>query len=145
LLGHLFEKVFVPVAVHAELTDTRTPEMVRRRVLSLPAWFEVGAVQESGETVFPVTLHQGEREAILLAEALDSDVLLVDEQIGRTIALSRNLPLLGTLGVLERADTLGFVTDFPHILENLKASGFFIAEVLEQELLQRHRTRCGTQ
>jgi predicted nucleic acid-binding protein len=145
LLGHLFEKVFVPVAGHAELTDTRTPEMIRRRVLSLPAWFEVGAVQESGETVYPVTLYQGEREAILLAEALDSDVLLIDEQIGRTIALSRNLPLSGTLGVLERADTLGFVTHFPHILENLKASGFFIAEVLEQELLQRHRTRCGIQ
>jgi hypothetical protein len=37
LLGQLFEKVLVPVAVHGELTDTRTPELVRRRVLSLPA------------------------------------------------------------------------------------------------------------
>jgi len=143
LLGQLFEKVFVPGAVHAELTDMRTPEVVRHRVLSLPAWFEVRAVQESGETVFPATLHQSEREAILLAEALRSDVLLIDEQIGRTIALSRNLPLSGTLGVLERADTLGFVTDFPQILKNLKASRFFIAEVLEQELSQRHRARRG--
>ncbi len=41
LLGQLFEKVFVSVAVHEELTDSRTPETVRRRVLSLPAWFEV--------------------------------------------------------------------------------------------------------
>jgi predicted nucleic acid-binding protein len=41
LFGQLFEKVFVPAAVHAELTDARTPEKVRRRVFSLPAWFEV--------------------------------------------------------------------------------------------------------
>ena len=27
LLGKLFEKVFVPLAVHEELTDARTPEM----------------------------------------------------------------------------------------------------------------------
>jgi len=141
LLGQLFEKVFVPLAVHAELTDSRTPELVRRRVLSLSAWFEVLAVQETTGTIFPVTLHQGEREAILLAEELRSDVLLIDEQIGRTIALSRNLPLSGTLGVLERADTIGLVLDFPQILRNLKLSGFFIADSLEQELLQRHRSR----
>jgi predicted nucleic acid-binding protein len=45
---------------------------------------------------FSVTLHRGEREAIALAESLRSDVLLIDEQIdeqtGRAVALSRNLP-----------------------------------------------------
>jgi predicted nucleic acid-binding protein len=144
LLGRLFEKVFVPAAVHEELTEARTPENVRRRILALPAWFEVRTVQESHTTVFPVTLHRGEREAILLAETLRADVLLIDEQIGRTIAMGRNLPLSGTLGVLERADTMGLVTDFPQVLKQLKASGFFITEALEQQLLQRHRTRETT-
>ncbi len=144
LLGQLFENVYVPVAVHAELTETRTPEIVRRRVLSSPAWFEVRAVQPTGRNVFPVTLHEGEREAILWAEELRSDVILIDEQIGRTIALSRNLPLSGTLGVLERADTVGLLKDFPQVLKDLKASGFFIAGVLEQELLQRQRSRRAT-
>ena len=143
LLGQLFEKVFVPVAVHEELTDARTPETVRRRVLALPAWFEVRKVQETQTTMFPVTLHRGEREAILLAEALRADVFLIDEQVGRTIALSRNLPLSGTLGVLEQADRTGFVSDFPQVLQRLKASGFFITEALEQQLLGRRRAREG--
>ena len=143
LLGQLFEKVFVPVAVRDELTDAKTPETVRRRVLALPAWFEVRTAQETQKTTFPVTLHRGEREAILLAEALHADVLLIDEQVGRTIALSRNLPLSGTLGVLERADRMGFVSDFQQVLQRLKASGFFITEALEQQLLERHRTRRG--
>jgi predicted nucleic acid-binding protein len=144
LLGRLFEKVIVPGAVHGELTDTRTPALVRRRVSSLPAWFEVRVVEETPQSTFPATLHQGEREAILLAEALQPDVLLIDEQIGRTIALSRNLPLSGTLGVLERADSVGLVTDFKQILKDLKSSGFFIAEALEQELSQRHIARHRT-
>src|SRR5712692_2862339 len=107
LLGQLFEKVIVPAAVHEELTEARTPEDIRLRVLSLPAWYEVRTVKETHASTFPVTLHRGEREAILLAETLPADMLLIDEQIGRTIALSRNLPLSGTLGVLERADTTG--------------------------------------
>jgi predicted nucleic acid-binding protein len=110
LLGQLFEKVFVPVAVHEELTEARTPEIVRRRVLSLPALFEVRALEESHTSPFPAELHRGERQAILLTEELRVDMLLIDEQIGRTIALSRNLPLSGTLGVLERADKMGFVS-----------------------------------
>ena len=71
-------------------------------------------------------------------------MLLIDEQIGRTIALSRNLPLSGTLGVLEQADRTGFASDFPQILQRLKASGFFITEALEQQLLERHGTRRGS-
>jgi predicted nucleic acid-binding protein len=141
LLGQLFEKVFVPVAVHEELTDAKTPETVRSRVNSMPGWYEIRTVQETQRTTFPVPLHRGEREAILLAEVLHADVLLIDEQIGRMIALSRNLPLSGTLGVLERADTMGFVGDFPQVLRRLKASGFFIGESLEQHLLKRHYKR----
>jgi predicted nucleic acid-binding protein len=106
-----------------------------RRVLALPAWFEVRTVQESQKTTFPFTLHRGEREAILLAETLHADVLLIDEPIGRNIALSRNLQLGGTLGVLERADRMGFVSDFQQVLQRLSASGFFITEALEQQLL----------
>jgi predicted nucleic acid-binding protein len=96
LLGELFEKVFAPIAVYEELTDARTPEVVRRCVESLPEWFEVRLVKEEPPVQFPVTLHRGERQAIQLAEALQADVLLIDEQVGRAIALSRNVPFSGT-------------------------------------------------
>lgn len=141
LLGQLFEKVFVPTAVLEELTDAKTPVNVRQKVLALPAWFEVRIVNQHPATTWPVTLHRGEREAILLTEALRPDVLLIDEQVGRVIALNRNLPLSGTLGVLERADSIGLVKDFPQLLQDLRTNGFFIAEALEQQLLRRHQLR----
>jgi predicted nucleic acid-binding protein len=141
LLGQLFEKVFVPVAVHEELTDSRTPENVRARIIAMPDWLEIRNVQETRTATLPVTLHRGERQAILLAEEMRADVLLIDEQIGRMIALSRNLPLSGTLGILERADRMGFVSDFRNVLQRLKTSGFFLGETLERHLLERHRKR----
>ena len=127
LLGGLFDKVYIPIGVHEELTDPKTPEVVRRRILSLPTWLEIRAVREVNTAEFPVTLHRGEREAILLAETLRADVLLIDEQIGRTIAMKRSIPLSGTLGVLERADLMSFLDDFPQVLKQLKAGGFFIS------------------
>jgi predicted nucleic acid-binding protein len=58
LLEKLFEKVFVPVAVHEELTDAKTPVIVGRCVACLPAWFEVRTVDETRPTAFPVPLHR---------------------------------------------------------------------------------------
>ena len=57
-------------AVHDELTEARTPEKVRRCVLSLPAWYKVQKAPENQTTAFPITLHRGEREGtpeVLLA------------------------------------------------------------------------------
>jgi predicted nucleic acid-binding protein len=141
LLGQLFEKVFIPTAVFDELTEARTPDKVRHRILAPPAWLEVHAVRENPATALPVTLHRGERESILLAEMIRADVLLINEHAGRTIASSRRLPLSGTLGVLERADTQGLVSNFSQTLEQLRASGFYITDVLQQLLLQRHLWR----
>jgi len=140
LFGRLFEKVLVPIGVHKELTDSRTPEIVRSFVLCRPSWLEVRTVPDTG-AAFPVSLHRGEREAILLAEAVHADVLLIDEQIGRTVARSRHIPLSGTLGVLERADVMGFIDDFPQVLRQLKDGGFFIDDSLKTQLLDRHARR----
>lgn len=140
LLHELFTTLLIPRGVQQELTDARTPDRVRRRVSAI-SWIEVRTVTETQSKPFPSTLHRGEREAILLAELLQPDVLLIDEQLGRTVALNRGVPVSGTLGVLERADLTGLVSDFPQLLKDLKQSGFFITPSLEELLLRRHMLR----
>lgn len=140
LLNALFTKFVIPRGVLEELTDDRTPKLVRSKVLLLP-WLEVQSVSRPVTDPFPHGLHKREHEAILLAETLQPDVLLIDEHFGRSIALNRKLPVSGTLGVLERADLQGLITEFPQLLKNLKQSGFFIAASLEEHLLKRHNLR----
>lgn len=55
--------------------------------------------------------------------------------------MNRGIPLSGTLGVLERADLMSFLDDFPQVLKQLKVGGFFISGSLEHQLLQRHNAR----
>ena len=114
---------------------------MRHRILARPVWLEVRAVPETQAIAFPLILHRGERESILLMEALRADFLLIDEHAGRTIAFSRKLSLSGTLGVLEQADEQGLVDDFSHPLQQLKANRFYISDTLEKQLLQRHIER----
>ncbi|HEX5424836.1 MAG TPA: hypothetical protein VFW94_14910 [Candidatus Acidoferrales bacterium] len=140
LLGLIFETVLVPVAVRAELMDAKTPENVRRWITSPPPWVEFRTVPESRD-VLPVRLHAGERESILLAEAVRADVLLIDELAGRTIAMDRKLSVSGTLGLLERADTVGLLKDFEGTIKKLRESGFFIGGALQELLMERHRWR----
>jgi predicted nucleic acid-binding protein len=60
-------------------------------------------------------LDPGEREAIQLASELSADLLLMDDREGRLFALRRQLPVTGTLGVLERADLVGLLSDLDGI------------------------------
>lgn len=82
----------------------------------------------------------GEREAIILVEELNADVLLMDERIGREAALKRNISVIGTLGILERAAEKGLL-DFSEVLQKLKINGFFIAPNLEKDFLERDNKR----
>jgi predicted nucleic acid-binding protein len=57
LLGRLFERVLAPMAVRDELTDSRTPEGVRRWMSSPPAWLEIRVVDRADDAIFATSLH----------------------------------------------------------------------------------------
>jgi predicted nucleic acid-binding protein len=144
LLPILFGKVIVPRGVHEELIHKGTPHQVSRFFQFAPDWYRVQESPGVRASLFHASLGRGEREAILLAKFLQADLLLIDDQLGRQAARSRNLVISGTLGVLESADQHGLLTDFPQSIERLKQSGFFLSDTLEREVLLRHRMRRGT-
>lgn len=139
VLPELLGKVVIPFAVFQELQSDKTPETVKEFIANLPEWLEVRQAQ----ILFYPDLDEldiGEREAIILAEELKADVLLMDERSGREAALKRNLPVVGTLGILERAAEKGLI-DFAKTLQTLKVNGFFIAPRLEKDFLERDAIR----
>lgn len=139
VLPELLGKVIIPSAVFQELQSDKTPAIVKEFIANLPEWLEVRQVRILFDTDLD-ELDIGEREAIILAEELNADVLLMDERSGREAALKRSLPVVGTLGILERAAEKGLI-DFAETLQKLKVNGFFIASRLEKDFLERDAIR----
>ena len=85
-------------------------------------------------------LDPGEREAILLAQELQADLVLVDDQDARAEATRRALTTMGTLRVFELAAERGLV-DLPMLLTQLRAARFYMTQEMVQELLARDAAR----
>jgi len=142
LLGALFEDVVLPRAVVAELLSEGAPAAVRDWVRSPPKWVRIEAAEESAlASLHEPHLHPGESEAIVLAELLKADYLLMDERYGRRVAHSRGIPVVGTLGILEKGDERGMIADFPARLKLLGETSFFVTDALTNALLLRHQER----
>ena len=103
-LPSLFSRIHIPRAVHEELRVSDAPPAVRCWAATPPGWLYVQTPSANVLRV-PAALHAGETEAILLAQEIGADVLLIDELDGRAAARAHGLTVIGTLGVLELADS----------------------------------------
>jgi predicted nucleic acid-binding protein len=137
VLPALFSHIIVPFCVQQELLHSSTPELVKKWVLSPPAWIEI----------VPVTnarmihgLHKGESEALQLALQMKASRILIDDLDGPTAARRLGLNVVGTIGVLERAAEKGIV-QLQTALDNLRQTSFFASEELFTRALERARTR----
>lgn len=142
LLRQMYGFITVPSAVWLEMSVEATPLSVKSWIGSAPAWIGVKKTSVSSPASPEMAaLDRGEREAIALALELNANLLLMDDRDGRTTALALGLPVVGTLGVLERADALQMISDLPRVLQELRASGFYLSDSLYEILLVRYRQR----
>src|SRR3954470_20704681 len=124
ILKFLFDRVLIPPAVRDEL-------MAFHKIL--PEFIEVSSAQNEAEVKSLLEiLDRGEAEAIVLAQTISPDFLLVDDLDARAIASQRGLTIIGLLGVLAHAKRRGFVTALTQLIEQLeKQAGFRISTELK--------------
>jgi predicted nucleic acid-binding protein len=102
-----------------------------------PVWLEVRAPSSAGDQ-FLTHLDAGERDAILLAEELHADQLIIDETRGRQEAKRRGLPFTGTLGILQAGAKQGLL-DLKSVVGCLRQTSFHISQDILDELLKRQQ------
>jgi predicted nucleic acid-binding protein len=129
----MYGKVVIPRAVHEELQRPVAPEIVRAWISQAPAWLEI-RIPNSAPDSSLAKLDPGERDAIMLATELRADQLIVDDREGRKQAEERRIPVIGTLGVLKEAATLGLL-DLRLSVERLQTTSFHIAPEVLRSLL----------
>ncbi|MGH9607641.1 MAG: DUF3368 domain-containing protein [Terracidiphilus sp.] len=133
VLRALYGRVLIPTSVQTELTHNLTPPAVRDWIRHAPVWLEVLAPLPITDPAL-ARLDAGERDAIVLAEEMGADLLLIDEMKGRNVAEDRGLAVTGTLGILRDAASLG-LTHLSSALERLRETSFH----LSPELYDRFR------
>jgi predicted nucleic acid-binding protein len=136
VLREIYGRVLVPRAVLIELRHAEAPPEVRAWASAPPAWLEVINVRQL-DTGLPAELGPGEREAISLALEVHSDVLLIDERVGRREAEARHIAVAGTLAVLLQASQRGYF-DLPEAMKQLRQYGFRASRSVETLMLARY-------
>ena len=138
LLPALYGNVLIPPAVAEELNQVSTPPVVRDWLAAAPSWLEIRSPSQNLGA--QVDLDAGEREAIALAEEVDADLLLADDEDARREAARRHLPVIGTLRVLADGARLGF-TNLEEDFKRLRGTNFRVSQELLDGLLDEERRR----
>ncbi len=135
VLPRLFGQIAVPQTVRQELAHPGAAPEVRQWIASPPGWLAVHAapVEPAPDLA---RLHQGEREAILLASRLSADLLLLDDRRARHAAKGRGIGVTGLLGILDLAAKMDFL-ELPEVVENLRRTSFRVEPRLLKLLLDR--------
>jgi len=141
LLFSLYKRILIPVEVQHEVTvaggGLPGAEEVRNA-----GWIEVVSQESLADPALEQAcqdLGAGERSAILLAQSLPADLILLDEWKARRVARDAGLAMAGCLGVLEAAARKGLVSDLRQAYIDLLRQGIRF----DIKLLQDSLTRFG--
>ena len=132
LLHKLFGNVIIPQVVFDELQGKGAPLPILEWVQNLPSWIEI---QQTHLIAVPMLdiLDKGEREAILLAQELSADLVLLDDRRARVIAMDLGITITGTIGILDKAARMGLI-DLSIVFDELQKTNFYIAKDLIEKL-----------
>lgn len=133
ILAKLYGRVVIPHAVREELMRSRAPAIVQTWIAQPPHWLEVHSPVAILDAALD-KLDAGERDAIVLAEELSADQLIVDEIKGRREAERRGLSVIGTVGVLREAAEEGLL-DLRAAIDRLRETSFHISPAILSSLL----------
>ena len=135
LLSNFVKTVYIPLAVKEELSQKS--DGVQEAIEKVDV-IKVVEVQDHAilEEVKLSNLDKGETEAIALALEKNLD-LIIDERLGRRYAQSKNINIIGLLGILKINLFNGFISyiELLYMLEEFKEVDFRISPRLEKSFL----------
>ena len=126
LLATLFQQIIIPQAVYSELSDASAPAPVQTWIATPPDWLKIQSVNQPSDAIVDL-LDPGEREAILLAQELNANLLLLDDMKARRAAIEKEFVVTGILGILDQAATMKLI-NLPFAIQNLQNTSFWASD-----------------
>jgi predicted nucleic acid-binding protein len=139
LLRKLFSKLCIPQAVYDEVVVIGAGRAgANETEQAVGDWIEVQEVKDLVMVKSLLTkLGKGESEAIALALETKADLVLLDDYKARATAEFMGLNMTGTVGMLNKAQKEGLISDLRPLLDELRARGFRLSDKVYAEILKR--------
>lgn len=136
ILPALYGTIAIPTAVQIELLAGRQQGIHVPDIEHLP-WIQVISLND--RTLIPLVtdLGAGEAELIGLGRQHPGSRLILDDTLGRRIAILNGLTITDTVGVVVKAKQTGFVPAVKPIVLALRQSGLWLSDALIQEVLRQ--------
>ena len=125
ILSHIFQTVYLPPVVYAEISHKTTLD-------SSHSLFTIMPIADTAlYTLLTRSLDAGESEAIVLAKERGLS-LIIDEKKGRKIASNLGINITGLLGLLLLNHKKGFLTvsEILALFSEIQDAGFYVSERL---------------
>ncbi|MCF7964615.1 MAG: DUF3368 domain-containing protein [Methylobacter tundripaludum] len=129
LLAEVSDEIYTPAAVVNELHEVTPPPFIKAATLSA-----VGAAYVQGALG---RLHQGELEAIILAQEIAADYVVLDDLLARRKAQSLAVDVIGTVGLLlllEKRKLLSAEQTWQKMQQLTGQHGMYLAPQLLQQI-----------
>ncbi|NJO43129.1 MAG: DUF3368 domain-containing protein [Cyanobacteria bacterium CRU_2_1] len=133
ILQALYRVIVIPKIVADELGASESPPGVKSWIAQPLTWLQIQST-ELPKSIELGNLDPGERDAILLAEQLKANLVILDDKSARRIAVERGLKIIGLLGIVKDADRAGLL-DLEMTFEQLQDVGFWVSPGLLERLL----------
>ena len=98
--------------------------------VKIPKWLNVLPLSSALSPLAAASLDVGEAAVIQLALEQNIRLVCIDELKGRRAALAVGLKVVGSLGLLGKAKTLGLITAAKPLIEKAKLAGIYYDENL---------------
>ena len=136
ILQGLFGEVLIPDAVFDEVTRNVKFQDEAEQIRNSPFIKKVSVNKPESVVMLQraTGLDRGESEAIIYADENHADVLLMDEEAGRKVAMNMHLPFSGSMGVIIQAKKAGLISEIEadEILDRIDQSNVHISKKLLQ-------------
>lgn len=137
LLPALFEQIVIPQKVFEEIVIQGKGQPGANEITTAD-WVEVKSCQDAFKAkLLENELDPGESEAIVLAQEINADILLLDDNAARGVAARLGLEYTGLLGILLKAKQKDLVKDIRPIMDELvNVANFRISKSIYDSMIK---------
>ncbi len=133
ILKELYSEVFIPYEVYKEIEAGKNKDYYID--LTKIEWIKIVKIKNEKSLLFFLDLDKGEAEAIVLANEINADLIILDETLGRFHAKHIGLRVTGTIGILLKAKENGIIIEIKPLLNELTQKGIWLSDKLIKQTL----------